>query len=257
MTAPVGNPITCFRSSKNYPNLVARRVGVGRFVDVSCGDATTENLAGPQDTGAFGLHFGIVAPPQFNALTTNTDLVTIGIGGNDVEVPKLVLRCVNLIDVPLGPPPFGRPCREELTDGGVDQFTAAIAAARPKLDEALAGIRLRAPRARVVVVGYPSPFPADGSGFHDRWPILDTDAAWLAAKFAEFNGMLAAAARSAGARFADTTPSHVGHDACQPAGVAWINGLSIDPDGVPLHPTSLSAAATAQVVAGVAVRRAR
>jgi hypothetical protein len=248
---PVGEPLTCFRSANNYPQLVARKLRVAQVVDASCGDATTEELTEPQNTKVLGL-LGVTAPPQFDALTPDTDLVTIGMGGNDVGLPGWVLGCANLLDVPLGPPPFGQPCEQVFTAGGVDQLSGAIADVRPRIEAALAGIQLRSPRARVLVVGYPSPFPADGAGCRQRWPISDSDAAWLASKIAEFNAMLAGAAEEAGAEFVDTTPSHAGHDACRPPGIAWINGLTIDPDGVPFHPTSRSAAATAEVVAAAA-----
>jgi hypothetical protein len=170
-------------------------------------------------------------------------------GGNDIGLPKFALGCANLIAVPLGPPPLGRPCVQELTAGGVDQVSEEIAATRPKLVEMLREIRRRAPNAAVYVVGYPAGLPQGGAGCWGRWPILDVDAGYIDAKMQEMNAMLASAARRAGVRFVDTYTSSLGHDACKPAAQAWVNGISFDPNGIPLHPNSRSAANTAAVIA--------
>src|SRR5438094_8488355 len=62
---------SCGRSNRNYPNLIAARFKL-KLVDVTCGAATIPNvLDKPQGT----------APPQINALTRDTKLVTISVGG--------------------------------------------------------------------------------------------------------------------------------------------------------------------------------
>src|SRR5689334_6315092 len=68
----------CFRSADNYPSNVARELGVATFTDVTCSSATTGHLTAPQATG-LGTN-----PPQFDALTADTDLVSLTIGGNDL-----------------------------------------------------------------------------------------------------------------------------------------------------------------------------
>ncbi len=65
----------CGRSAVNYPSIVAREIGAD-LTDVSCSGATTAHvLRDPQ--GA--------RPPQIQAVTPDTRLVTITIGGNDVN----------------------------------------------------------------------------------------------------------------------------------------------------------------------------
>ena len=54
--------------------LVASALGLS-LTDVSCSGAKTENLTNEQLPG--------VTPPQFNALTPSTRVVTLGMGGND------------------------------------------------------------------------------------------------------------------------------------------------------------------------------
>lgn len=255
MSFPVGEPLFCARSSNNYPAQLAGLVAADRFVDVTCGSAETEDVTRPQEVDPLdlGLDLG-TAPPQADALTAETDLVTVTMGGNDIGLPKFALRCANLIAVPLGPAPFGRPCVDELTAGGIDQVSDAIDEARPKVIEMLREVRRRAPSAKVYVVGYPSGLPQGGTGCWGRWPILDVDAGYIDAKMQEMNAMLASAAQQARVRFVDAYTSSLGHDACKPASQAWVNGISFDPDGIPLHPNSRSAANTARVVAATVQR---
>lgn len=241
----VGTPIDCGQSSRNWPRLVAAALAVERFRDVSCGGADTDDLWEPQEPtlGIFG-----DAPPQLDALTADTTLVTIGIGGNDAKFASTALKCVNLLPFPLGPPPFGQPCRDRLTEDGVDSVTEKIAEAREKVDEAFAEIRRRAPRARVLVIGYPTALPQAGPGCWPRVPILPVDVEYLRQRFEDMNAMLAAATARAGFEFVDTYTSSVGHDVCQPTGTAWVNGATLEPLALPMHPNEYSHQHTAGLV---------
>src|SRR4051812_1961944 len=70
----------CLRPSNTYPKHPAAQLRVTSFTDISWGGADTTNMTQPQSTplGTF--------PPQFDALRPDTDLVTVGIGGNDFGV---------------------------------------------------------------------------------------------------------------------------------------------------------------------------
>lgn len=68
-----GTPERCGRSPFNYATLAATRLDLD-LVDVSCGGATTAHILGPWDE----------LPPQIEAVTPDTRLVTITIGGNDL-----------------------------------------------------------------------------------------------------------------------------------------------------------------------------
>ena len=83
-TAAPGVPQTeqetgCLRSNGNYASLVANQLK-SDFVDVSCSGASTVSLVGAQHTADH------VYPPQFAALSADTSLVTLGIGGNDLKL---------------------------------------------------------------------------------------------------------------------------------------------------------------------------
>lgn len=241
-----GQPLDCGRSTQNSPSVIARELGFQRFVDASCGGAKTDDLTKSQRTTLRGL-FG-TTPPQLDALTADTTLVTIGIGGNDINFSSTALKCVNLLPFPLGPPPFGQPCVERLTASGVDQVAAKIAATRPKIDEALAAIRQRAPRAAIYLIGYPTALPDTGPGCWPTAPILEPDVRYLRDKFKEMNRMLQDAATAARVHFVDTYTSSIGHDICQPVGTAWVNGATLEPMALPMHPNAMSHANTARLV---------
>ena len=75
---PSDGPLGCFRSTVNFPHDLASALHVADLVDASCGGAVTSDMTGPQSV------IGGTNPAQFDSLTPDTDLVTVGIGGNDI-----------------------------------------------------------------------------------------------------------------------------------------------------------------------------
>ena len=73
----------CTRSSHNYPNLVAAKLKLS-LVDVSCSGATTANVL----TTSQGTN-----PPQIDAVTSDTSLVTFTVGGNDIGYTATAFSC--------------------------------------------------------------------------------------------------------------------------------------------------------------------
>src|SRR5262245_52789788 len=128
----------CFRSQRNYPKLAAAAVGVP-ITDVTCSGADTGDMTASQSTD-----LGDV-PPQFDALTADTTLVTLQIGGNDAGLVGLAESCLNLLPEQLG----GSSCADENTAGGQDVYGARVDAVGPKAAAVLDGIHQRAPSARV------------------------------------------------------------------------------------------------------------
>ena len=62
-------------------------LGVSNFRDPSCSGAETEDMTMPQ-----GVSPG-PNPPQFDSLAADTQLVTVGIGGNDIGFSEIVESC--------------------------------------------------------------------------------------------------------------------------------------------------------------------
>ena len=159
----------CFRSSNNYPSLVAAELDGATFVDRSCGGATTRDMAARQDTG-----FGRV-PPQFSGLTADTDLVTIGIGGNDFGVfGSLIQGCPGLRKGD----PTGSPCRDYFSGGGRDELLARATRVQGRVAGVLRQIETRAPDATVVVVDYPRITPRSGT-CPRLLPLATGDYGWV------------------------------------------------------------------------------
>lgn len=232
----------CARSDRNYPTLVAAQLAPGSFTDVTCGGATTENMTGPQGT----------APPQFDALTEDTDLVSVTIGGNDIGFGGIVARCVVLGALV----PNGSPCKASYSLGGEDELAARIQEKAARIDEVLRGIHERSPDARVVVVGYPDLLPDDGTNCPETIPMAKGDTPWLRDTEKRLNGMLAERAAAGGAEYLDTYGPTVGHDMCKPQGTRWIEPLqAVDAAGV--HPNALGHEAMAGALLGAVSTPAR
>ncbi|MFI8423712.1 SGNH/GDSL hydrolase family protein [Streptomyces sp. NPDC085479] len=209
----------CGRSDRNYPTLVASATGAAASSDVTCAGAETRHVAEAQN--------GV--PPQLDAVRPDTSVVTMGIGGNDLDLAGIIKRCVLLAYLN----PQGSPCKNSFTLFGTDEIGSRINAAAPKVASALQAVRAKAPAARVFLVGYPAIAPDDGSACRTTIPLAAGDFAWLRDKTKQLNAMLAQQAAAGGAAFVDTYAPSVGHDACKPAGVRWI-----DPPTPPRGPAS-------------------
>jgi hypothetical protein len=213
----------CGQSAANYPHLVAAALNLS-LSDVSCGGAKTENFTKSQFPGL---------EPQFNALSPTTEVVTVGMGGNDGNLfGTLVVGCTSL---DFGHPNEGAPCQEH--------FEGFVAATRetfqPIQEAALAEIHLLAPKAKVFLVGYPDITPSHGY-CPSAIPWTTGDLRWFRNRVQiEGNHILREEAQNTGAVFVDTFPHSIGHDVCQPPGVRWIEPLFGSLTGVPVHPNAM------------------
>jgi lysophospholipase L1-like esterase len=235
LTGPLaGPPPGCLRSANNYPHLVARSTGA-QLTDVSCSGARTRDLAAPQPVQ------GGQNPPQYDALGAGTQLVTVGIGGNDIGFSEIVQSCVS-------PTPFGTPCRDRYVQGSHDELAARIDALGDRLDDVLDEVHRRAPDARVLLVGYPSVLPAEGPGCYPVVPYTGGDVAYLRGVLTHLNQAIADAAEDGDATYVDTATPTVGHDVCTPPGTRWIEGLVPTAPAYPVHPNALGSAALSRAV---------
>jgi lysophospholipase L1-like esterase len=243
---PVQRPDSglCGRSDRNYPSLLATAIRPAAFKDVSCSGAITDNMTQSQ--------FG--APPQFDALDSNTRLVTLGIGGNDADFVGTTTTCLflGLLN------PQGAPCKERFTAGGTDQLLARINQVAPKIDAVLQGIKARAPQARVLLVGYPDLLPDAKSKCTVDISIGAGDFPYLYSINKAMNQMLATRAAANRVEYVDTFTSSIGHDGCQSPGTRYIEPVIGVVDGAPIHPNPLGMRNTAgQVQSKLAALRVR
>jgi lysophospholipase L1-like esterase len=226
----------CFRSTKNYPKLAAAQLGLP-ITDVTCSGADTTDMVNPQETD-LGTN-----PPQLNALTADTTVVTLQIGGNDAGLTGLAQSCLNIwpewID--------GDSCADENTAGGRDVYGERVAATRPKVDSVLAEIHRRSPAARVFVVGYTTYLQPNGC--YPRVQVWARDANYIQAKIDQLNQVLAAAAAAGGASYVDIRTPGIGHDVCKSSSIRWVEAFIPGNVAAPLHPNARGMAGMATVVA--------
>lgn len=224
----------CIRSTNNYPKLVARQQG-RTIKDVSCSGAKTEDMTNPQETDLG------TAPPQFDALTPDTAVVTLQIGGNDAGLTGLAESCLNI-----WPQPFGDSCMEENTAGGRDVYGERVAAVGPRVAAVLDGIHARSPNAQVLVVGYT--FYIRPGGCYPRVQVWGKDATYIQAKVDQLNQVLASTAAAHGATYVDIRTPGVGHDVCTSSSVRWVEPFIPGNVAAPLHPNARGMQGMAAVV---------
>lgn len=222
----------CFRSSGNYPNLVAEEIGAA-LVDVSCGGARTEDLVSEQ---SFAFTDNTIAP-QMEAVTEAAELVTLGIGGNDSDLfNTLVHECTRVAERP------GTTCEDLVTtrQGEVDQVVSHIGR---KVTRALRRVERRAPDATVVLVGYPR--LVDEEVGCERMPLTEADRRFLGRVESALRDAMAAAARRTDVAFVDMHEASRGHEICSED--PWVNGIRTDEDrALAFHPFAAGQRAVAE-----------
>ncbi|MBV9853252.1 MAG: SGNH/GDSL hydrolase family protein [Streptosporangiaceae bacterium] len=227
--SPAGSsPFGCLRSTRNYGADVARALHAASFVDGACNGATTASMARSERT-LFGTN-----PPQFSYLARNDSLVMLTLGGDNLGFTHVLVTCTLLSFID----PWGAPCENHYAGGGTDRLAAAVAAARPGVAAALRGIHRRAPRARVLLLGYPDILPVSGGGCWPVVPIASGDVGYLRGTEVRLNRMLASVAAANGATFVDTYRATIGHDVCEPTAIKDIEGLIPTSLAFPFHPNA-------------------
>jgi hypothetical protein len=224
-TAPPG----CGQSQANYPHLDALVLDLS-LTDVSCGGAKTENFEKEQVLSSPPNN-----PPQFNALSASTDVVSLGMGGNDFNAfGTLVFECTTIDSGWLKEHGnVGAPCKATL-----EKFiqTVLVADIAPS-EAALAGIRERSPDAKVFVVGYPEITPANGF-CPTAIPWTTGDLTWFREIEQQGNALKQQGALANHDVFVDTFALSTGHNACEPVGKRWIEPIIGSLTGVALHPNA-------------------
>ncbi len=205
----------CARSDHNYPSLLADELDAKTFVDVTCSGAKTRDLAGVQRPFPDSR-----VPPQLASVTPDTSLVTLGIGGNDLDLfATLVRTCTRLRSTD----PQGDPCARQLASAGPD-LEAATATISTRVAKALRAIRAKAPDATVVLVGYLRLVPDSGTCV--GLPLAAGDYAEGRRISEALDAALQRAARRTGTTYVDMYAASEGHDICSDD--PWVNGSVTD-----------------------------
>jgi lysophospholipase L1-like esterase len=230
-------PPGCLKSDHNYPHLAAPRISERSSLrDVSCSGAETEDMTQAQEVE------GPDNPPQLDALSPDTRIVSLGIGGNDIGFSELIKSCSS-------PTPTGHPCQDKYVSGDQDEIRDRIQQTGPKVAAVLQGIHTRAPDAAVYVVNYLPILPDSGDGCWPVVPVAKDDVAYLREKEKELNKMLADQAAANGATVVDAYSAGIGHDACQPPTERWVEPTAPVSPAAPFHPNLAGMQGTARVLA--------
>jgi lysophospholipase L1-like esterase len=213
----------CVRSTANYPHLIAAKTGA-RLTDVTCGAAETKDFKQSQYPGV---------APQLDALRKGTQLVTMTIGGNDNNTfIGAIVKCGVAGLSTLGQ---GSPCRDRYGN----QFRHDIRhATYPALVRSLKAVHRHAPKARVAILGYPWILPKM-DGCFDKMPVAKGDVPYLRRVEATLNNAVRRAAAATSSTYVDFSVVSEGHDACQAAGVRWIEPVLQGTNPVVVHPNAL------------------
>jgi len=230
----LGAPATCSRSQLNYAHDIAARTHPARFTDVTCSGATTSDFFSSQASGVAS---------QLNAVGAGTRLVTMTIGGNDEGVfVNSFFGCIP-VSAKSGSI-FGDPCKKKF---GSTFTNLIMTQTYPHLVRALSAVRAKAPRATVLILGYPRILPNVGvPACYPSMPISMGDVPWLANEQVVLNDAVRRAAAATGARYIDTFTASTGHDACRPIGTRWLEPAVAPVNAYPVHPNATGEAAMAR-----------
>lgn len=222
-----GTPERCQRTAINYASLLADRLSL-ELDDQGCGGATTAHLLGPWDE----------LPPQLDAVTADTRLVTITVGGNDLNYignlfmagcnPETGFRVGERV-IPCQPPRLP-----------TDEQYAQVAEQLTLIGQE---VRRRAPGATVVFVQYVTLVPEQTCPAIGLTEQQARDLRGLGLKLAEITRNAAAAT---GAKVLHADRLSEAHTAC--GEVPWSKAAPVADDpvpGAPWHPNAAGHAAIA------------
>lgn len=213
-------PGRCMRSANNYATLLSRQLNL-RLTDASCSGATTAHLLGPWAE----------LPPQLDAVTPDTALVTVTIGGNDVGYVRNLMAAS---------------CRDARRCPAPTMPTEAEWDAAERNMTAIAReVHQRAPRARLVFVDYVTLLPARGNC--PATGMADDDVERLRQVGRRLAQVTARAARAGKAELLAAGALSQGHTPCDSA--PWSIGAPRTAPGTAWHPNGPGMAAIAQALA--------
>ncbi|WP_231956944.1 MULTISPECIES: SGNH/GDSL hydrolase family protein [unclassified Actinoplanes] len=213
----------CARSSNNYASVVARDLGAD-LTDVSCSGATTANVLTTSQNGL---------PPQIQAVTSATDVVTITVGGNDVDYLGSMgaYTCQN---------DGGSTCAS-VDRAAIDK---AFADEPARLQNVVNAVHSAAPQAQVYLVNYFTILP--DSGTCSGVPLTADQVAYERSIATRLAAATATAASAAGATLVDVAAASHGHDAC--AADPWVENGHPPTGRTQYHPNATGMRNAAQVI---------
>ena len=224
--ADPGTPPRCSRTAASYAHLVAQRLKLV-LADATCSSAKTEHVLGKWDE----------LPPQIDAVTPDTRLVTVTIGANDVRyVSDFFAGLCRLSPETRSKPECAVP--PPLPD------QATWTALEANLRLIAAQVRTRAPAARLVFVDYLALLPR--LVLCDRTPLTPAEAVDRRAVGDRLREVIARVAGQEGALLIEAARMSRSHTPCSV--IPWASGYPGFGTGPAWHPTALGHAAIADEI---------
>jgi lysophospholipase L1-like esterase len=196
---------SCERSTSAYPQLWAAANAPASFTSAACSGATTLS----------------VISGQLSALSASTTLVSVTAGGDDAGFTHVMETCVLESQ---------NSCLNAVS--AAESFITSQLPAR--LNTMLADIRLHAPSASVVVLGYPNLYDVSHSGLCIGLSGADRTA--LNQGAGDLDAALATAAAASHDTFADVRGQFTGHEICDSG--SWLHSVDIFAISSSYHPTA-------------------
>ncbi|MET3962446.1 hypothetical protein ABIE44_002380 [Marmoricola sp. OAE513] len=229
--ADTSKSLKCLRSKENYPHLVSTGVSASVLVDATCVGATTKALTSASKAPGSKKELR----PQFDAVASDTDLITIGIGIEDGNLLQDMFRICT-----------AEPCGDDVLAPTILRATTAYGTS---LTTALRTLQDVAPRAKIIVVGYPQLMPK--TGLCDALPdMTDVQLNYAATVLDKINTLLRSAASQTGSTFIDVAELSADHTAC--SDVPWVNSFRTKPGKQQaFHPVEAEQQAVADAILDV------
>lgn len=233
-------PLGCLRSSLNYAHQVAQALAL-ELTDVTCSGARTKHMfethgvspdADLAESGLPGTGGHPGNPPQLDALTSDTDVVTLQIGGNDIGFGSIATTCGEAAIRQAS-------CRDAVAAGKpFKRIRSTAKDIRAVLEE----IHARSPEADIFVLGYSGIFRIGPTASCPAMGVGEEDAQYLRSIHEALNEMIRSVADARGRSYSDATtyvdvygPS-AGHTACDLPVVRWVEPFVPVHAAAPLHP---------------------
>ncbi|AUN30541.1 SGNH/GDSL hydrolase family protein [Niveispirillum cyanobacteriorum] len=222
-----GAPSRCTRSTHNYAHQLASKRGLA-LVDATCSGATTGAVLDGWNE----------LPAQVAAITPDTRLVTLTIGGNDVRyIGNMISISCRVVAAEKGQPTDRCSAPSWPDEAGFQHLAGS-------LDRIASEVRRRAPKAILVFVDYVSVLPPSGTCAATPLPVADADR--LRETDRHVRELTATAAKQAGALLLKASDLSREHSAC---GVEpWMNGYPAPTGMAPYHPNLASMTAVAEAL---------
>ncbi|MFT4049727.1 MAG: GDSL-type esterase/lipase family protein [Solirubrobacterales bacterium] len=251
----IGSYPRCGQTSGSYPELAMSRVKYTSWTDATCNgghsgvfNAGWCGLGGTQ-TGTTSCSGGDPwIPAQYNSITSDTNVVIVGSGGNEAYYGEVMSNCMgHSEDYNLDK------CAQVYGSDGAG-LLAKTNGSKTLMAGVLDAVHAKAPNAKVFLIGVPRIAPEDGVGCWPN-PILTLNDApvWKVWEDSLRQAMSdIVATRSSYARFVDMqTVSGTTHSMCAPSNMRWLNPWTVENityPGLALHDTPWGADATADTL---------